>query len=253
MSGLLALKEGPVYGPVHSRRLGRSLGINPLGGGAKTCSFDCGYCQYGHERTTLAAPRLLPSVAEIREAVAGALARLPEPPAFLTFSGNGEPTLHPDFPALVTMLLELRDRHAPSARTAVLSNSSRVSVPEIHTALARLDVRIMKLDCGTEATFRRYNRPAPGLTLDTVVDALSNLGDVTVQALFTGGPGGNADPAEISAWLDGLDRIRPEAVQVYSLDRGWPDPALEPLPLPRLEAIAAAAIRRGHPAGAYGR
>ncbi len=254
MSGLLALKQGLVYGPVQSRRLGRSLGLNPLGGGRKVCTFDCGYCQYGWSDPVSDGARhggRLPTAGELIEAVEGALARLVDPPAYLTFSGNGEPTLHPDFPELVDGIVAVRDRLVPGSRTAVLSNSSRAADPAIRGALARLDVRIMKLDCGTEEVFRRFNRPARSLTLDRITAALAELGEVTLQSLFTAGPGGNSAPDEVEAWLERLDRIRPIAVQVYTLDRGWPDAGLAVLGPNPLEAIAAAARSRGHRAAAF--
>ncbi|HVP37781.1 MAG TPA: radical SAM protein [Candidatus Saccharimonadales bacterium] len=226
---LLEPKRGITYGPVRSRRLGRSLGINVLPPGRKVCNFNCRYCQYGWtDPAAAASPADFPPVPAVLDAVGRALEELPEPPAYLTFSGNGEPTLHPGFPELVDGVRELRDRLAPDARTAILSNSSRAGDPRVRAALARLDVRIMKLDAGTPACFHRYNGPAAGLALDALVQGLRELPDVTLQSLFTAGPAGNLEPRETAAWLAAVAAIRPREVQIYTLDRGAPCDRIAP-------------------------
>ncbi len=237
---LLDLKPGITYGPVRSRRLGRSLGINLLGGAAKVCTFDCLYCQYGWtppDAISRATFDSLPGTDEVVAAVEAALAGLERPPDYLTFSGNGEPTLHPRFGEIVDRLRAVRDRLAPAARTAVLSNSTRVGDPAVRAALARLDVRIMKLDAGTEATFRRFNRPLGSVTLAHVLDGLRALGGVTIQALFADGPDGNIEPDEIRAWVDAVVSVRPAAVQIYTLARGYPSDRIGPVGPRLLEAM----------------
>jgi wyosine [tRNA(Phe)-imidazoG37] synthetase (radical SAM superfamily) len=249
---ILELKKGLTYGPVRSRRLGASLGINLFPGGVKRCSFDCVYCQYGW--TPVAVGRLdraaavLPAPDEVERALAAALEGLAEPPAYLTFSGNGEPTLHPDFPEMVERVNGLRSRLVPAARTAALSNSAGVTDPAVRDALARLDVRIMKLDCGAEGTFRRFNRPLPGLTLDAVTEGLRLLAGsspVTIQTLIAGGEAGNLGEAEGRAWIDRLVTIRPAEVQLYTLARGTPSSELRAAPAPALDRWAEAAKTRG--------
>lgn len=229
---LLPLQRGIVYGPVKSRRLGRSLGINVLPTGKKVCNFDCRYCQYGWtDRAAIASMTEAgyPGVSEILDAVADALRKQPEPPQYVTFSGNGEPTLHPRFGEIVDGINALRDRHAPGASTAILSNSSRAMRPEVREALLRLDVRIMKLDCGTERRFARLNRPVDGLSLEAVTEGLCALPGTTLQTLLVGGTYGNlGDDAEIEAWLARVGRIRPVRVQLYTLDRKAPDEDLVP-------------------------
>jgi wyosine [tRNA(Phe)-imidazoG37] synthetase (radical SAM superfamily) len=237
---LLSPQRGIVYGPVRSRRLGRSLGINLLPAGRKVCNFDCVYCQYGWtDPAQLAATTAAdyPDVEAVLRAVEVALEQLPEPPAFLTFSGNGEPTLHPRFSEMIAGVTALRDRLAPRARTAVLSNSSRVAEPAVREALAALDQRIMKLDAGTEAGFRRTNRPLGGLTLETVVEGLRLLAEVTLQTLLVGGPDGNLEVREMDAWLDRVATIRPRAVQLYTLDRAAPSDGIEPATREQLHAV----------------
>jgi wyosine [tRNA(Phe)-imidazoG37] synthetase (radical SAM superfamily) len=249
---ILELKKGLTYGPVRSRRLGASLGINLFPGSTKRCPFDCVYCQYGWTPETAA--RLdagavaLPSPADVEKAVRQILEELAGPPAYLTFSGNGEPTLHPHFPAMVDRVNAVRTAFGGQLRTAVLSNSARVMDPDILEALARLDVRIMKLDCGTESVFQRYNRPAPEVTLEDITEGLRRLAEkapVTIQSLVTAGPDGNLGEKEASAWAARLAVIKPAAVQLYTLARGCPSSALSPAPRAALAALATAARARG--------
>jgi len=251
---LLSPQRGIVYGPVRSRRLGRSLGINLLPAGRKVCNFDCAYCQYGWtDPAQLAATTVAdyPDVEAVLRAVAAALEGLAEPPAYLTFSGNGEPTLHPRFGEIVTSVNALRDRLAPGARTALLSNSSRVAEPAVREALAALDQRIMKLDAGTEAGFRRINGPLGGLTLETVVEGLRLLADVTLQTLLVDGPDGNLEARELDAWLARVATIRPRAVQLYTLDRAAPSDGIEPATREQLHAIGGRLGALGVPAQVF--
>jgi wyosine [tRNA(Phe)-imidazoG37] synthetase (radical SAM superfamily) len=261
---LLTPKDTIVYGPVRSRRLGRSLGINLLPAGRKVCSFDCRYCQYGFAPAVVPGSRPQTGVApgaesratfpepdQVLAAVETALGELEEAPAWLTFSGNGEPSFHPRFAEIVDRLIAVRDRRAPQARTAVLSNSTRVGDAGIRSALSRLDARIMKLDVGTELGFRRFNQAAASLSLEAIVDGLARLGDVTLQALFAGGPSGNLEPTEIAAWCDAATRIRPRAVQLYTLDRDAPDAGLTRARPEELREIQARLSARGIAATAY--
>ncbi|HEY7727930.1 MAG TPA: radical SAM protein [Candidatus Eisenbacteria bacterium] len=237
---LLPPQRGITYGPVRSRRLGRSLGVNILPAGRKVCNFDCRYCQYGWtDRAYLEAvtDADFPPVPDILEAVAATLRTLPQPPHYITFSGNGEPTLHPRFGEVVEGVNGVRDRLAAGVGTAILSNSSRVALPEIRAALGRLDLRIMKLDAGSEACFRRYNRPLGGITLESVVEGLRALPDVTLQTLITAGPAGNLVESEIEAWVERVASIRPRAVQLYTLDREPPDRDLLPASPEQLDGV----------------
>lgn len=229
---LLELKSDIIYGPVRSRRLGRSLGVNVLPGRQKVCSFDCLYCQYGRfapKNMAEAGKCEFPGVKEILDALGQALKQLAVPPAYITFSGNGEATLHPHFRELVEGVRQLRDSLASEAKTAILSNSTTVNDPGIREALAMLDVRIMKLDAGTEQMFAHYNRPGKGITLEQTAAGLAALEDVTIQSLFTKGPDGNFTPQHLSAWVKQVKKIAPLFVQVYSLDRSSPTRSLIPL------------------------
>jgi wyosine [tRNA(Phe)-imidazoG37] synthetase (radical SAM superfamily) len=257
MSQILELKTGLTYGPVNSQRLGRSLGINILPRKTKLCSFDCVYCQYGWTGAHESRPGRdygLPSPAELRAGLEEALRAQAEPPAYITFSGNGEPTLHPAFAAMVEEATAARDRLAPSARTAILSNSTTAGDPAVRTALLRLDVRIMKLDEGTAETFARYSRPCAGVDLETVtrgLEALSTAAPVTVQALFTTGKNGNLGAAELKAWRARLVRIKPELVQIYTLARGYPDKDIAPATADELQGVKDVLDRAGIPAEVF--
>ena len=249
---LLTPKPGIIYGPVASRRLGFSLGINLLPPREKPCTFDCAYCQYGFTKRAPFPGDAFPAVDDVLSAVEKALNDLPTPPAFLTFSGNGEPTTHPHFPLAVEGVIAIRNRRLPSTKVAILSNSTRVFDPLVRQALALLDTRIMKLDAGTEAVFQRYCRPMEPVTLDQIVTGLRELPNIIVQALFTGGPGGNADPDHLRAWVEKVVAIAPIDTQIYTLDRDWPSHDLRPLANGELETIARDLRAAGCPAPVFG-
>lgn len=227
---LLGLKKGIIYGPVMSRRLGRSLGINILPWQKKTCPFDCVYCQYGWTEchtTKIPSSLSLPTVEEVTNALEEALAGMSEPPAYITFSGNGEPSTHPDFDAMVEAVICIRDRMARPAKTAILSNSSLVSENAVRESLEKLDLRIMKLDCGSPALFQQYNRPCSGVDLEEITSGLEQLSEITIQTLCTAGESGNLNRTNIDEWLDRLQRIKPRSIQLYTLARSYPDNRLK--------------------------
>ncbi len=172
MSGI-SLQPGIIYGPILSRRLGRSLGINLLPANRKVCSFDCIYCQYGYTHELLLNPNrsMLPSASDVFAAVEHALKK-PRSIDYLTFSGNGEPTIHPDFPEIVRGVKEIKSKLHPDAKLAILSNSSRVTDPEIAAALRLLDAPMMKLDAGDEDTFRAINHPVSSVKISDIVTGL---------------------------------------------------------------------------------
>jgi wyosine [tRNA(Phe)-imidazoG37] synthetase (radical SAM superfamily) len=258
---LLSLKEGIIYGPVRSRRLGYSLGINVLPLGRKTCPFDCVYCQYGWTgvHTAIARDRgsSFPVADEVGESLARALTEFvdsPVRPAYLTFSGHGEPTLHPDFDRVVDRVIAARNARLPAAKTAILSNSALVRSLPVRKALLKLDQRIMKLDCGTPEVFKRFNRPCPGVHLDDITEGLASLArlaPLTIQSLFCSGEGGNFNSRNIRAWMERLKSIRPAFVQIYSLDRPFPAPGLVPVPDDMLLRIKRLSEEEGIPAGIF--
>jgi wyosine [tRNA(Phe)-imidazoG37] synthetase (radical SAM superfamily) len=241
----ISLQTGIIYGPLRSRRLGLSLGINLLPQDYKLCSFNCVYCQYGwtHEPVVDATRALkdLPRPAEVAGALEKALkaiARKRQKLDSVTFSGNGEPTMHPDFPEIVERAVGLRDQYLPHLKLATLSNSSTVTRPEIRSALDRLDLRIMKLDAGSEEIIHQLNGPAPPFYLKDIVTGLKDLKDVILQSLFVQGRITNADPDSVALWIESLREIRPSLVQVYTLDRVPADSRISKVNRPTLEWIA---------------
>ncbi len=250
----IPLQTQIAYGPVASRRLGRSLGVNVLPEGTKVCNFNCPYCQYGwtpplvRERLDADAKLAWPPVRSIVDAVDEALARSGEVDR-ITLAGNGEPTLHPEFARIADGLRLVRDSRAPRARLAILSNASTCMDPRIAAALAGLDECYMKLDAGDDVMLRRMNGgPVP---IAAVIDGLRALPDVTLQSLFTRDAGGRIDnttPDALARWIAAVRTVGPKAVHVYTIDR---DPAwgrLERVPREELEAIAARVEREGIPA-----
>jgi len=237
---LLELKQGIIYGPVNSRRLGWSLGINILPSSKKVCAFNCVYCQYGWTKIHKAARRKLwgmPSVKAVGKALKSALNSLPAPPAYITFSGNGEPTLHPDFNQIVDEVQSVRNQLAPRTKTAVLSNSALVTDKSVREALAKLDVKIMKLDCGSQEMFEKYNQPCTGIDLEDITEGLAQLSNVSIQTLVSAGKSGNLNQRSINDWIERLKHIKPSFVQLYTLDRDYPANDLSPLTREKLNQI----------------
>jgi wyosine [tRNA(Phe)-imidazoG37] synthetase (radical SAM superfamily) len=241
----ISLQSGIIYGPLRSRRLGLSLGINLLPEDYKLCSFNCVYCQYSwtHEPAVDATHALkdLPRPAEVAGALEKALkviVRKRQKLDAVTFSGNGEPTMHPDFPEIVERAIGLRDKYLPHLKLAALSNSSTVTRPEIRGALDRLDLRIMKLDAGSEEIIHQLNGPAPPFYLKDIVTGLKDLKDMILQSLFVQGRITNADPDSIALWIESLREIHPGLVQVYTLDRTPADSRIWKVNRPTLEWIA---------------
>jgi wyosine [tRNA(Phe)-imidazoG37] synthetase (radical SAM superfamily) len=250
---MMSLQEGIVYGPVRSRRLGQSLGINILPRNVKLCTFNCSYCQYGWTRTGARSPRgigdVWPSPASVAKAVGLRLRRAlanGEPVHRLTLAGNGEPTLHPEFAEVVARLRTLRDELTPDLPIAILSNSTTLDRPAVVAALDRLDERYMKLDAGDTAILRRVNSAA--VTVEQIVEGLRRLHDVVIQAMFVRDRLGridNAGDVAVASWVGALTRVAPRRVQVYSIDRPPAWPYLQAVPAARLDEIA----RRARGAG----
>jgi len=236
---VLKLKQDIVYGPVRSRRLGWSLGINILSPLRKICSFNCLYCQYGWtgESDIHACASELPTAADVAAALSERLPSIAPAPAFLTLSGNGEPTLHPDFPDIVSRVREARDRFCPEARIAILSNASRAAQPEVREALSFLDLCIMKLDVGRQDFLEGYNQPSPSIQLAEIVDTLQGMPGLVIQSLFSSGPAGNYCAMNLEPWQQRIRCLAPTKVQLYTLDREAPSNQVEAVNRHDLETI----------------
>ncbi len=252
---VLELQKTIIYGPIASRRLGPSLGINVSSTVANFCSFDCVYCQYGpttyHVATSRGFEHILPSTEDVVRQLRDALARIPAPD-YITFSGNGEPTLHPDFPAMVEAVRTVRDELCPTAKLAALSNSSTVGDPKIRAALASLDAPIMKLDAGSAKLFGVINVPAAGVKYEDVLEGLAALGNFIVQSCFVAGTAGNADDDAVADYVRAVAVIRPTSAQIYSTDRPVARPGVQMVPRERLAAVARRVCEQaGVPADIY--
>lgn len=249
----LHLQSSSVYGPVHSRRLGLSLGVNPLPTGEKCCTMNCRYCQYGwtrhvHERVTSALPSAAAVLAEVEEVLREASA-LAIDLDYITFSGNGEPTLHPDFPQLVDGIRGLRDRWTPEARLAILTNATTLPRRAVLQAVAKIEAPIVKLDAGNEAIYKSLNRPLGEPRFEQIVESLAELrreiGErLTLQTLFVHGAVDNTVPEALGDWIACVDLVKPGRVQVYTLDRVPADERLLGVGHDDLARIAAAVTER---------
>lgn len=241
MAKVLNLQQGIIYGPVSSRRLGRSLGLNLQPTKYKVCPFNCVYCHYGwtakHTKDLTPLEEDLPTPHRIKEALESYLEK-DKDLDYITFSGNGEPTSHPKFDEIVELVREVRNRLVPRRRIAVLSNSTMLDDPKVVSALHKLDVRIMKLDCGTEEIFQRFNRPVAEVTLDKIVSGLKKLDQFVIQTMLGGGESGNFVPESISRWQELIGELKPEYVQLYSLENPPADSSLEEIPKEKLRGIA---------------
>lgn len=241
------LFHSTVFGPIHSRRLGTSLGINLLPDDGKVCTFDCVYCEAGYNAQGTGTTGL-PATERVRRDLEAKLKEMKQNGDSLdvmTFSGNGEPTLHPQFREVVQIVNELRDRYYPEAKTSVLTNSTRIFNPEVAEALRLVDNNILKLDSAIEPTMRLIDNPVEkSFTVERLVDALCQFRDQgIIQTMFLRGEHNgkridNTTPAEIEALIEAYKKIQPEAVMIYSLDRSTPEENLTKVERPELEKIA---------------
>lgn len=235
-----------IFGPIHSRRLGTSLGINLMPNDGKVCTFDCLYCEAGFNAQGPGSTGL-PTREQVARQLNDKLAEMHANNAQLdviTFSGNGEPTLHPDFPGVIDDTMGLRDRYFPQAKVSVLTNSTRIFTPEVAEALKRVDNNILKLDSAVESTMRAIDRPVPpSFTVETVVTALEQFaGTGIIQTMMVRGNWNNVEfdnttDHEIEALIEAYRRIRPREIMLYSLDRTTPAKTLIKIESPQLQAI----------------
>ena len=236
-----------VFGPVRSRRLGLSLGINLLPLDIKYCSFNCIYCECGWTSQNLPHHPGFPSREEVGRFLEQRLQQLVAEnhmPDALTYAGNGEPTLHPEFAGILDDTMVLRDKYVPDAKVTVLSNASRINIPTVFEALRKLDNNILKLDAGSEKMFTLINNPAEPVSFTTLVEGIKKFrGDVIIQSMFLRGTykGGlidNTTAMEVDEWLQHLKEINPKMVMIYPIARATPVHNLEKITFAELSAIA---------------
>ncbi|MCX7836423.1 MAG: radical SAM protein [candidate division WOR-3 bacterium] len=212
------MKDKIIYGPVNSKRLGRSLGINILSTNEKICSFNCIYCQYGITKRSFGS--FIP-VEKVEKALYDFFAN-PVRIDYLTLSGNGEPTLHPEFDKIVKKIKEIRDKYVPSIPIALLSNSSSINNLSFEV-LKMIDIKIFKLDAGTEELFLEINRPIVNISLKEIVKGLKKVSKrlpITIQTIFISfGEKNNYEKEALKEYLLRIKEIKPAFIQVYSCDR----------------------------------
>lgn len=240
------LFDKTIFGPIKSRRLGVSLGINLLPNNAKICSFDCIYCECGYNFSTEGAKT--PTREEVKQALEEVLSEMQKKNEHLdviTFAGNGEPTLHKDFSEIIDDTIELKNKYFPNTKVSVLSNSTEIAKKDVFEALHKVDNNILKLDSAIQKTIDILNQPnLKSFTVEKLIENLKRFnGNLIIQTMFLRGEHNgekidNTTPEEIEAWLNALKEIRPQKIMIYSIDRATPEKKLTKISSQELESIA---------------
>jgi len=243
------IREETVFGPIFSRRLGSSLGINLLPVNGKLCNFDCIYCECGWNKDGRDDTRM-PDANEVRKALENKLQELVSegtPVDSITFSGDGEPTINPDFPQIINDTLALRDRYYPTAKVSVLSNATRVHLPQVFEALRKVDNPIMKIDAPTNELVEKINHPAHGYDVDRVVEALKQFnGDFILQTMFLKSNNFDSSSDEVlKGWMDIVRLLKPREVMAYTINRPTPEMGLQKFTVEEMEDLLRPLIRDG--------
>ena len=242
------IREETVFGPIFSRRLGSSLGINLLPEKGKICNFDCIYCECGWNRDGRN-DTVLPTAEKVRRDLEKKLSELKEgcPVDSITFSGDGEPTLNPEFPQIIDDTLRLRDKYYPKAKVSVLSNATRVHIPEVFAALRKVDNPIMKIDAPTNELVAKINMPAPGYDVNRVIEALKQFeGNFVLQTCMLRGNGFDSSrPEVVLPLMDIVRLLKPREWMVYTIDRATPMQGLEKFSPQEMKALVQPIIDEG--------
>ena len=252
---MTSLYDNIIFGPIRSRRLGLSLGVNLLPIESKLCSFDCIYCECGWNDEH-PGKRRFNAREDVRVMLEETLQKMVAdgtPPDVITFAGNGEPTMHPDFENIIEDTIALRDKHCPAAKVSVLSNATQIHREDVRRALLRVDNNILKLDSAFDETVQLVNKPQGAYTVARTVELLKAFeGNLIMQTMFLRGEYAgkrvdNTTEEEVSAWLKLVEEIKPKQVMVYSLDRDTPCQTLEKVEKEELREIAARVEALGIP------
>lgn len=243
------LREETVFGPIYSRRLGSSLGINLLPEKGKICTFDCIYCECGWNKDGLD-DKVIPTAAQVRSRLEDKLAQLMLEGVridSITFSGDGEPTINPEFPRIIDDTLKLRDIYYPDAKVSVLSNATRVHIPEIAEALRKVDNPILKIDAPSDELIARIDRPAPGYSLARVIEALKGFnGDFVLQTMFLKSEDfDSSSPEVLDGWKAIVRDLKPRQIMVYTIDRPTPQQGLQKFSAEQMRELVADLIEEG--------
>ena len=241
--------EDIVFGPIQSRRLGASLGVNLLPAHGKICNFDCVYCECGWNKDGRD-DKKLPGYEEVSNALESRLKQLSENGTIvdtITFSGNGEPTMNPDFPQIIDKTLQLRDKFYPHAKVSVLSNATLIAREAIFQALCKVDNPIMKIDASSDQLIGKINKPAGSYNLDDIVEGLKHFdGNFILQTMFLRSPDfDTAAPEALTAWHDIVRELRPRQVMVYTIDRETPDKSLAKYTVEEMAQFAKPLVEEG--------
>ena len=243
---MTSLYDNIIFGPIRSRRLGLSLGVNLLPIESKLCSFDCIYCECGWNADHPGKRRFnaREDVYKMLDETLSKMVADGTPPDVITFAGNGEPTMHPDFENIIADTIALRDKHCPKAKVSVLSNATQIHREDVRRALLRVDNNILKLDSAFDDTVQLVNKPQGAYTVARTVELLKAFdGEFILQTMFLRGEYlgrgvDNTTEEEVAAWLKLVEEMRPKRVMVYSLDRDTPCPTLEKVEREELQRIA---------------
>lgn len=238
-----------VFGPIFSRRLGSSLGVNLLPSKGKLCNFDCVYCECGWNKDGIA-QRVFPRLEEVKAALEEKMSKAASegvPVDSITFSGNGEPTMNPDFPEIVDVTLELRDRFFPDAKVSVLSNATLIGRPAVAEALMKVDNPILKIDASSDSLIAQINKPVGRYRLDEVVEAMMKFeGRFVLQTMFLKSPDfDTAEPDALDKWMEIVRKVKPREIMVYTIDRETPDKSLAKYTVEEMTAFVQPLIDEG--------
>ena len=245
----------PIFGPVHSRRLGISLGINLLPADGKVCSFDCIYCECGFNedhRPSLPLPTR-EEVAEKLEQKLQAMVDEQQLPDVLTFAGNGEPTCHPHFAEIIADTIRLRNQYCPKAKVSVLSNSTMIHRQAVHDALMLVDNNILKLDTIDPIYINKVDHPNGTYDVNTIIERMKAFnGHLIIQTMFMRGECNgesvdNTGEAYVAPWLEAVKDIKPQQVMIYTIDRETPTQGLLKATHEQLDQIRDRVIAAGIP------
>ena len=243
------IREEVVFGPIHSRRLGSSLGINLLPEKGKICTFDCIYCECGWNKDGRNDTKL-PSAERVRDALEAKLKQCKAdgiPIDSITFSGDGEPTLNPEFPQIIDDTIALRDQYYPSSKITVLSNATMVHKPEVFNALCKVNNPTMKIDAPTNELVEKINHPAPGYDIARVVAALKRFnGNFILQTMFLKSKDFDSSSSEVlKGWMDIVRILKPREIMVYTIDRPTPEVGLKKFAVDEMRALVQPLIDEG--------
>ncbi|MBP5740664.1 MAG: radical SAM protein [Bacteroidales bacterium] len=243
------MREELVFGPIHSRRLGSSLGINLLPRNGKICNFDCIYCECGWNKDGRG-DHTLPTAAELHDALEVKLKECAAAGTLIdsiTFSGDGEPTLNPEFPEIIDITIALRDRYYPSAKVSVLTNATRIGRDSVFNALRKVDNPILKLDAPSDALVARINQPTGDYSVRQVVEDMKKFkGDFILQTIFLKSSDfDSSSPEVVEGWMDIVRELRPREIMVYTIDRETPAKDLKKFTASQMRGLVQPLIDEG--------